>query len=769
MRIRNTYLLVVWLILVGLFVCPKSWAATSQEDIMGYVHVMDESLPQTIDLGLPSGTLWADMNVGATSPEDYGDYFAWGETTPKTTFTKDNYAFGTPPSFTKYTVDDNRWRLEQADDAAHATWGGDWRIPSLMEYMELYNYCTWEWTTRNGVEGYKLTGKNGNSIFLPAAGSIQEDTHLQADAYVNYWVNSAHEWSFPYVYAFGFTATRRYVQAVHRYHGRPIRAVQGKGIPSRVLRLAVNDRTMGYALATGTHAVGFVKTLKAFPEDGYQFIHWGDGKTDNPRTITLTQDTLFTAYFAPLPQAIDLGLPSGTLWADMNVGATSSEDYGDYFAWGETMPKTEYNWATYQWSDAAGKQMTKYNHTDGKTILDPEDDAATVHWGAQWQMPTNDQLQELVQTCTWTWTARNGVNGAEVVGPNGNAIFLPAAGVWWDTEFGLSGTHGYYTIATRYTCDVRSAEDLNFTATTLEISDNEDYRYFGASIRAVQTPAALDIYHHDDAPNAEACTQVDATTLAQPIRYFRKFSPGKWETLCLPFNVERITVYDPDDDAEYNLHAQYLYNGVRQAGDFWLYAFHEDVVGQQDFQPNWHEIEATCPAEALPKKDVPYIMMMPAGDYYQDKYVVFHSKREAIALTPFAPVRPSADNQFTYQGNTTLMPQTITHAYLLNTTTDYFVAQETAVLYPFECAVFATQATTRRLPRLSFTEQDDVTTSIPLPNQADGEAMLFTITGMYMGRYATESELTKRIHALPQGWYIIRRNTAVQKIWRADE
>ncbi len=761
MRIRNTYLLAVWLMLVGLFVCPKSWAATFQEDITGYVHVMDASLPQAIDLGLPSGTLWADMNVGATSPEDYGDYFAWGETTPKNTFTKDNYAFGTPPSFTKYTVDDNRWRLEQADDAAHATWGGDWRIPSLMEYMELYNYCTWAWTALNGVEGYKLTGKNGNSIFLPAAGSIQEDTHLQADAYVNYWVNSAHEWSFPYVYALGFTATRRYVQAVHRYHGRPIRAVQGEGIPSRVLRLAVNDRTMGYALATGTHAVGFVKTLKAFPEDGYQFIHWGDGNTDNPRTITLTQDTLFTAYFAPLPQAIDLGLPSGTLWADMNVGATSPEDYGDYFAWGEVEPKDTYTWTNYKWG-TSNQTLTKYTPQDGLITLEPADDAAQVLWRGDWRMPSKEEMQELLDYCTWTETKCDNIYGYEIKSKsNGKSIFLPRGGY-----INENGEHknaiGYYWSAT-----VGTSGAYSIDSNPMKLEDR--LRYKGRNIRPVQTPAALDIYHHDDAPNAEACTQVDATTIEQPIRYFRKFSPGKWETLCLPFEVERITVYDSDDGVEYELHAQYVYDGVRQAGDFWLYAFHEDVVGLQEFQPNWHELEATCPAEALPKKNVPYIMMMPAGDYYQDKYVVFHSKREAIALMPFAPVCPTADNQFTYQGNTTLMPQTISHAYLLNTTTDYFVAQETAVLYPFECAVFATQATTRRLPRLSFTAQDDVTTSIPLPNQADGETMLFTITGLYLGIYATESELTERIHALPQGWYIIKRNTAVQKIWRADE
>ena len=149
---------------------------------------------------------------------------------------------------------------------------------------------------------------------------------------------------------------------------------------------------------------------------------------------------------------VDLGLPSGTLWATMNIGASSPEDYGDYFAWGETKPKDVYGKGNYKWykSDANGSGYTKYcrrtyfgynGFADNKMTLDFEDDAAYVNWGPQWRMPTQGQQQELIENCTWTWTTINGVNGQLATGPNGNSIFLPAAGLY---GWGLDGWDGQY-------------------------------------------------------------------------------------------------------------------------------------------------------------------------------------------------------------------------------------------------------------------------------------------------------------------------------------
>ena len=152
-------------------------------------------------------------------------------------------------------------------------------------------------------------------------------------------------------------------------------------------------------------------------------------------------------------QWVDLGLPSGTLWATRNVGASAPEDYGDYFAWGETAPKDYYDSNTYKWCNGTENTMTKYctdssygynGFTDGKTELDPEDDAARVNWGSSWRMPSVDQIQELCDNCTWQWTQRNGVNGHLVTGPNGNTLFLPAAGFRLGESLYSAGSGGYY-------------------------------------------------------------------------------------------------------------------------------------------------------------------------------------------------------------------------------------------------------------------------------------------------------------------------------------
>jgi len=151
--------------------------------------------------------------------------------------------------------------------------------------------------------------------------------------------------------------------------------------------------------------------------------------------------------------AVDLGLPSGTLWADRNVGAASPEDYGDYFAWGETQPKSTYDWSTYKWCNGGYKQLTKYctksdygynGFTDGKTTLDLSDDAAYVNMGSNWRMPTKLELEELKNGCTWTWTTRSGKNGYKVTGPSGNSIFLPAAGDHFHSSLHNAGSGGYY-------------------------------------------------------------------------------------------------------------------------------------------------------------------------------------------------------------------------------------------------------------------------------------------------------------------------------------
>ena len=146
------------------------------------------------------------------------------------------------------------------------------------------------------------------------------------------------------------------------------------------------------------------------------------------------------------PKYVDLGL--SVMWATCNVGATKPEEYGNYFAWGETEPKTNYDWSTYKWCDGTESNITKYNDTDNLTTLLLEDDAAHVNWGGEWRMPSKKETQELIDNCTWQWTTQNNTKGYLVTSKlNGNSIFIPAAGYYLNKTFvetGGNGTKGIY-------------------------------------------------------------------------------------------------------------------------------------------------------------------------------------------------------------------------------------------------------------------------------------------------------------------------------------
>ena len=189
---------------------------------------------------------------------------------------------------------------------------------------------------------------------------------------------------------------------------------------------------------------------------------------------------------------VDLGLPSGLLWATCNVGADNPEDYGDYFAWGETQPKDTYNWSTYQYCNGSYSTLTKYcnnsyygynGFTDNLTTLLPEDDAATANWGSDWRMPTKEEWLELCNNTTDTWTTQNGVNGRLFTASNGNSLFLPAAGLRWDGELDYAGSIGFYWSSSLDTGYPFSAWRLDLDAGDTGVSGS--YRSYGFSVRPV--------------------------------------------------------------------------------------------------------------------------------------------------------------------------------------------------------------------------------------------------------------------------------------------
>ena len=189
---------------------------------------------------------------------------------------------------------------------------------------------------------------------------------------------------------------------------------------------------------------------------------------------------------------VDLGLSSGTKWATCNVGANNPEGYGDYFAWGETTPKETYNWSTYRYCNGDYNKLTKYcnnaeygndGFTDALTTLEASDDAATANWGSVWRMPTQTELNELKNSCTVTWVTYNGVNGRLFTGPNGNSVFLPAAGYRGGSELYLAGSGGYYWSSSLSTGSPYDAWNLDFDSGNCHM--HYDYRFYGQSVRPV--------------------------------------------------------------------------------------------------------------------------------------------------------------------------------------------------------------------------------------------------------------------------------------------
>lgn len=364
-----------------------------------------------VDLGLPSGNLWAECNLGASSPEAYGDYYAWGEVEPKQEYTYPNhkwYKEGAPSlGFTKYNNEDGKLSLEDEDDAVIQKLGNGWRTPTLADFRELTNqkYTTIEKTTLNGVAGYKITSKkNKKSIFIPFAGfknDKPQTREISSDETVAVCMTNQRRidnqvfncWTF----AFEQDRIRRYGK--RRYDGISIRPVKGPGVP--------------------------------VPND-----------------------------------CVDLGLASGLLWAKCNMGTTDPTELGNYYAWGVTSTTKKYNNAYYKHykTDEYGsvKKILKYNEEDGKTVLDLEDDAARANFGVGYRIPTQEDWKELLEDCKWeavTATLPIVVDPSQkkiiarwkVTGPNGNSIVLPATiGFRSDGIHDATDMNTYYTTADLY-------------------------------------------------------------------------------------------------------------------------------------------------------------------------------------------------------------------------------------------------------------------------------------------------------------------------------
>ena len=370
---------------------------TLQKDTVGVTVTGPADIPaEAIDLGLPSGTLWASYNIGATKPEEYGDYYSWGETETKDSYTWDNYIHC---DGTKETCHNIGADIAGTDyDVAHKLWGDRWTMPTKAQINELTKQCTKEWTTLNGVKGCKITGPNGNSIFLPAAGfAVYDYLPYKPDVYGMYMSSTMCEDDIAENWYLDADENNFVRAGVWKYYGFSVRPVI------------------------------------------------------SPEPVIVEN----------ADQPLDLGLPSGTLWAQCNLGASQPHELGNYYAWGETKPKEKYDMASYALYNSRTDTYTDI----GTNISGTKYDAAHVTLGGTWHMPTYAEFTELKDECEWKYTVMNGVNGYRVTGPNGKSIFLPCADSKENESAypaAPSDTYGHYWSSMGMANDPGYAYSLNF-------------------------------------------------------------------------------------------------------------------------------------------------------------------------------------------------------------------------------------------------------------------------------------------------------------------
>lgn len=449
--------------------------ATAEQGVSVSGHAGDYTY---VDLGLPSGTKWSTYYVGAKTPYEKGVSVEWGETTEKSSHKWSTYKWsivdddGNLIGLTKYadTVDQKKV-LDAEDDVAVTLWGENWRMPSVDEFRELYEGCDWKFVQKKAPDGNNSFGVigtskyNNHTIFMYTSGfSSTKQTSL--------WTNSLGEENESAV-SVQISEKNMMFPSVSRYWGKYARAV-----------------------VSSTDAVETVSSMVVNKIDGKSFAY----NIDDIAEVIIEEGNLMETGTIDNYAYVDLGLPSGLKWATLNVGANSIFGYGDYFAWGEVKPKTNYCWATYKWCEGEERTLTKYNvepkfdlgsfgsygKVDTLSVLLPEDDAATVNWSENWRMPTKAEVDELYNNCTWVWTENydgSGINGKVGTSKiNGNRIFFPATGWIWDTEKDYVGQYDEYWTSTNSEWPDNAYSYTNDIEGFCWVKSN---RFIGLPVRAV--------------------------------------------------------------------------------------------------------------------------------------------------------------------------------------------------------------------------------------------------------------------------------------------
>lgn len=385
---------------------------------------------KAVDLGLPSGVMWASKNLGAESAMGTGGYYAWGETSTKTDYSWGTYAFGDQNSLTKYTSSDGLTDLRPENDIVHQTYGDNWRIPTVGEWDELKSECTWEELKENNVRiGYKITSKhNGAFIYLPACGQMS-GTQLSNKEVAKYWTSS---------------------------------------------RGGSSDYS------------SYPQKARALNEGHYGFNYRSPG--DDRYLGMQIRGVLVPTPALTAGDVVDMGL--SVKWSSLNLGAADRSELGDYYSWGALEVADSYSWANYPLAATDGG-MTKYNPSDGLEYLDREDDVAWHKLGGNWRIPTKGEWEELQQKCEWKTCYVNGRLGYRIVSSiNGNSIFLPIGGLMNGSNLGDGMRPRYWSSFRGGTSDYNSypqkARALNEGSYGYNYRSPGDDRCLGMLIRPVR-------------------------------------------------------------------------------------------------------------------------------------------------------------------------------------------------------------------------------------------------------------------------------------------
>ncbi len=328
---------------------------------------LSEKNHEYVDLGLPSGTLWATCNVGADKASDYGYYICWGETDKKIIYSRTGGKWYNVEisSLRSQGVIDGFNNLTSKYDAATVLWGDDWRMPTNDEFNELLSYCSQQWSVSNGEAGILFTSTfNSKSIFLPCAGMIM-DNELVMEGTRGYYISSTATEDNSCGLYLAQDDIRR--SSTSRSHGRSIRAVRK------------DKNKIPYV----DHNLSEVNGVKY----------------------------------------VDLGLPSGTKWAAYNLGAKSDQELGDVYQWGKTKPYSTTDSENY--SGITVDDLKEKGVIDSQNNLTSSHDAASYKLGDMWRMPTSEECEELLSNCKISRRNDNGVEGYLFIGLNAKTIFFP--------------------------------------------------------------------------------------------------------------------------------------------------------------------------------------------------------------------------------------------------------------------------------------------------------------------------------------------------------